>query len=257
MKLIAPLAVLLLPLLGACVSQTTVETRPADIAGASDAGQRAQIRTALSSEYFQRGQYAIAIEEAENAVRILPTYAPGHSMLGIIFMQLGDDARARSSFSEALRLAPNDPDLLNNAGWFECQKGDLSRSIGMFQQALRAPLYATPHRALFNLGICSRKIGQVAEAENYFRQTLQLQPQLQPALLNLAELTYQSGRYKEAGSYMAQYSRLQSSPDADALLLGVRIARSLGDKANADSYLLQLERRFPGTPQTRQARGGV
>jgi len=257
-KRFAPLALLgLLPLLQACVSQTTVETKPADIAGATDASQRAQIRTALASEYFQRRQYAIAIEEAETAIKILPAYAPGHSMLGIIYMEIGEDTKARTSFEQALRLAPNDPDVLNNVGWFECQKGDVQRSVGFFQQAIKTPLYATPHRALYNLGICSRKMGRVADAEQYFRQALQIQPQLQQAMLHLADLTFQAGRYKEAGNFMGQYSRLQSTPDADALLLGVRIARALGDKANADSYLLQLERRFPEAPQTRQARGGA
>lgn len=257
MKRIAPLAVLaLLPILGACVSQTTVETRPADIAGATDATQRAQIRTALSSEYFQRRQYAIAIEEADNAIKVLPSYAPAHSMLGIIYMEIGEDNKARSSFDQALRLAPNDPDVLNNSGWFECQRGDAQRSIGLFQQALKTPLYATPHRALYNLGLCSRKLGRSADAEQYFRQALQIEPQLQQAMLHLADLNYQGGRYKDAGNFMSQYSKLQSNPDADALLLGVRIARALGDRANADSYLLQLERRFPEAPQTRQARAG-
>lgn len=242
--------------LAACVSQTTIENKPADMASSSDAGQRAQIRTALASEYFLRRNFAVAIEETESALKALPSYAPAHMMLGLIYMEIGEDAKAANSFEQALRNAPNDPDVLNNYGWFLCQRGDVQRSIGMFQQALRVPLYRTPERALLNVGTCIRKLGNAADAEQYLKQALQLQPQLQPALSQLAEITFRSGRYQDAGRYLAQYSKLQPNPDADTLLLAVRISRALGDKANADSYLVQLERRFPDAPQTRQARSG-
>lgn len=251
------LPVLMCAVLTGCVSQTTVESKPADIASASDVGQRAQIRTALASEYFQRRNFAIAIEEADNALKTLPSYAPAHMMLGLIYMEIGENGKAATSFEQALRYAPNDPDVLNNYGWFLCQRGDTAKSMGMFQQALRVPLYTTPQRALLNAGTCARKLGNVADAEQYLRQALQLQPQLQPALAQLADITYRAGRYQDAGRYLAQFSKLQSMPDADMLLLAVRISRALGDKQNAESYLLQLERRFPEAPQTRQARSGV
>lgn len=240
-----------------CVSQTTVESKPADIPTSSDAGQRAQIRTALASEYYQRRNFAIAIEEAESALKAAENYAPAHMMLGLIFMEIGEDAKAASSFERALRITPNDPDVLNNFGWFLCQRGDAKRGMGMFLQALRVPLYTTPQRALLNAGTCARRLGNVADAEQYLKQALQLQPQLQPALAQLADITYRAGRFQEAGRYLSQYSKLQSMPDADMLLLAVQISRALGDKQNAESYLLQLERRFPEAPQTRQARSGT
>ncbi len=239
-----------------CVSQTTVESKTADIATSSDAGQRAQIRTALASEYFQRRNFTVAIEEVENALKAMPNYAPAHNLLGLIYMEIGEDARATASFEKAIGIAPKDPDVLNNYGWFLCQRTNPQRAMDMFQQALKVPLYSTPQRALLNAGLCSRRLGNNVEAEQYLKQALQLQPQLQQALQNLADITYRAGRYQDAGRYMSQYSKLQPLPDADTLLLGVRIARALGDKSNAESYLLQLERRFPDAPQTRQARSG-
>jgi len=243
--------------LAGCVSQTTVESKTADIASSSDAGQRAQIRTALAAEYFQRRQYGIAIEEIENAIKAMPTYAPAHNMMGLIQMELREDAKAAASFEQAMRYAGNDPEVLNNYGWFLCQRGDPQRAMGMFEQALKVPLYSSPHRALLNAGLCARRLGNNAGAEQYLRRALQFQPQLQPALAQLADITYGAGRFKDAGGYMAQYSQVQPTPDADMLLLGVRISRALNDKSNADSYLLQLERRFPEASQTRQAKGGL
>ena len=45
--------------------------------------------------------------------------------------------------------------------------------------------------------------------------------------------------------------QVMQASGADALLLGVRIARAVGDKTAEVSYMQQLRRRFPDSPQTR------
>ena len=41
------------------------------------------------------------------------------------------------------------------------------------------------------------------------------------------------------------------NPSADALLLAARVARGLGDRSSESSYVSQLRRRYPDSPQTR------
>lgn len=244
-------------LMAGCVSQTTVENKVPDNTTQSDPAQRAQIRTELAAAYYQRGQLAVAMEEAKLAIKYQPGYAPAHNMLALIQMELREDAQAAASFEQALRLAPNDSDILNNYGWFVCQRGDPQRSMPYFQSALKNPLYSTPQRAYLNAGICAKLAANDAEAERNFRSALQLQPTLAPALYQLAELSFKRGQYKDAGGYMERYARVLPNPDADGLLLAVRISRALGDKGNEDSYLQQLRRRYPDAPQTRQAVSGL
>lgn len=244
-------------LLAGCVSQTTIENKVPDVATASDPAQRAQIRTELAATYYQRGQMSVALDDAKLAIKHLPTYAPAYNMLGLIYMELREDAQAVSSFEQALRLAPNDSDILNNYGWFVCQRGDPQRAMTYFQQALKNPLYTTPQRAYLNAGTCARQSGNDAEAERNLRAALQIQGTLAPALYQLAEIFYRRGQFKEAGGFLERYSRVQPNADPDVLLLAVRLSRALGDKSNEDSYLLQLRRRYPDAPQTRQAAGGL
>ena len=47
--------------------------------------------------------------------------------------------------------------------------------------------------------------------------------------------------------------QIVTSPSADALLLGVRLARATGDKTSEVGYVSQLRRRFPDSPQAKSA----
>jgi type IV pilus assembly protein PilF len=236
-----------------CVSQTSVHGQAVNEPAAFDAVRRAQVHNELSGAYYQRGQMAVALDEANKALKEFTNYVPALSMQGLIYMELGENEKATASFEQALSLAPADSEVLNNFGWFVCQRGDPGKAMGLFQAALKNPLYTTPERAYLNAGLCARKLGNEAEAETHFLQALKRQPQLGSALYNMADLAYKRANTKEAESFLARYNRATGNPTVDALLLGVKVSRALGDDNSLQSYVQQLKRRFPEAPQTRQA----
>lgn len=240
-------------MLSACVTQTTVETKVPDQAAPSDVAFKAKLHTERAGEYYRIGNYGVAIDAANQALAAVPGYAPAHNMLGIIYLQLGEDAKAKQSLEKALQLAPNDSEVLNNYGWYVCQRQNPSQAMQYFQAALRNPLYNSPERALHNAGLCARKAGDMAQAEAQLRAALQRQPGFAPALLDLSDLLYGQGRIKEAESQLARHMQIVTSPSADALLLGVRLARATGDKTSEVGYVSQLRRRFPDSPQAKSA----
>ena len=235
--------------LAACVSQTTVEIKVAEQAANSGPAQRAQIHTERAGEYYRLGNLAVALDAAQQAVAVLPTHAPAYNMLGIIYMQLREDAKAAQAFDQALKLAPNDAETLNNYGWYVCQRQNPAQAMQYFRAALKDPLYNSPERAMHNSGVCARKAGDVATAETQYRAALQRQPLYAPSLLELADLTFAQGRVMEADALLVRHMQVMQASSADALLLGVRVARAKGDKAAEVSYVQQLRRRFPDSPQ--------
>jgi len=243
-------------ILAGCVAQTTVETRSVQDAAASDARRRAEIHTSLAGEYYQRGNLAVALEETRLAIKDDPSYVPAYNMRGLVFMELREDAQARAAFERALAMAPRDPDVQNNFGWFLCLRGEPARAMELFARVQADPLYATPEKALLNAGLCSRIHGKNAEAEDYLRRAVVFKPDLAGALYSLAEILYEKGAYKEAEIYLVRTMRL-GEPSLSALVLGVRIARALNDRQSEDSMLLQLRRRFPDAPQTRELMQGA
>ena len=242
--------------LAGCVSSTTVTSQPSQAQDAPvkiDAVRRAQVHAELSGAYFQRGQMGVALDEARQALKEHSDYVPAYNMLGLIYMELRDDAQATANFEQAMRLAPNDSDVLNNYGWFLCQRGAPAKAMGFFESALKNPLYSSPERAFLNAGTCARQLGNEAEAERNLRQALDIQPALAQALYLMADISYKNARLKDTESFLTRYNRVTGNPTADALLLGVRVSRALGDKSSEASYLQQLKRRFPEAPQTAQA----
>ena len=125
-----------------------------------------------------------------------------------------------------------------------------------FETALKNPVYATPERALYNMGVCARKQGDNVMAEQQLRDTLRRQPRFAPAMYELADMQFSQGKFKEAEAMIARHNDITQTPGVDALWLGVRIARVQNDKQAEASYVQQLRRRFPDATQTRMALEG-
>ncbi len=249
-------AVVAAALLSGCVTSSTVETKIPDQAAKTDALYRAQIHTERASEYYRLGRMPVALEAAKEAVAALPTHAPAYNMLGIVYNELRQDDKAREAYETALRLAPNDSETLNNYGWFLCQHQNPKQAMQYFETALKNPVYASPERALYNMGVCARRIGDGALAERQLREALRRQPRYAAAMYELADIDFAQNKVKEAEAMLARHNELTPSPTADALLLGARIARAQKDNQAEASYVQQLRRRFPDAAQTRSALDG-
>jgi type IV pilus assembly protein PilF len=244
----------LLVVLTGCVSQTSVETKQVSDPAVVDAKRRAEVHTALAGEYYARGNYAVALQEARLAMKDDPTYFPAYNMQGLVYMELREDVPAREAFDNALRLSPNNPEVLNNFGWFLCLRNEVDRGLGMMDRAAADAHYSTPEKAYFSSGLCLRRNGRSREAEERLRRAVLIRPDMVGALYNLAELSFERGASKDAENYLVRSMRL-TVPSIEALALGVKIARANGDKAAEASYLQQLRRRFPDSPQLRELEG--
>ena len=244
----------LLVVLAGCVSQTSVETKQVTDPGIVDARRRAEVHTSLAAEYYARGNYAVALTEARLAIKDDATYFPAYNMQGLVYMELREDGPAREAFDKALRISPNNPEVLNNFGWFLCLRNETDRGIAMMDRAATDTLYSTPEKAYFSSGLCMKRNGRAKEAEERMRRAVLIRPDMVGALYNLAELCYDRGSLVDAENYLVRSMRL-SVPSIEALVLGVKIARAKGDKAAEASYMQQLRRRFPDSQQLQDLEG--
>jgi type IV pilus assembly protein PilF len=234
-----------------CASQSTLESRPVTDTSLADSRRRAEVHTALAGEYYSRGNYGVALAETRLAVKDDPTYMPAYNMQGLVYMELREDVMARQAFDQALRLQPNSSEALNNFGWFLCTRNDATRAIEMLQRAAADSTNPTPEKVMLSTGLCYRRMGKNAEAEEYLRRAVLIRPDLIGALYNLALITYERGAMQDAENYLNRYTRM-ATPALEGLVLGVNVARAMKDKAAEDSYMQQLRRRYPDAPQTRE-----
>jgi type IV pilus assembly protein PilF len=240
-----PAIVSVILILAGCAAGPTDPGYTPQSSGTGEAQTRARIHTELAAGYVELGNYGVALQEAGEALKADANYGPAYNVLGLVYMELHDDKSAENNFQRALRINALDSDTNNNYGWFLCQRKREQESIKYFLAALRNPLYTTPDKSWVNAGICARKGGDVAAAEDYFQKALKIRPTEPQALYNLAEIAYQRGRFVEAKSYL---SRIQGdSPNAQVLWLALRVERKLGDRNAEASLGFQLRKNYPNS----------
>lgn len=211
-------------------------------------GSPADLYVNIASAYYQRGQYETALERGLYALDVDKRSPDAHYILGIIYQRLGKQAAADNHFAEALRLDPDNPELLNASGTVLCSKGSYSEAIALFEQAARNPLYGTPEVPLMNASDCSRRAGRATQAERFLRESLTKNADYPPALLAMAQLTYDRAETEQARQYLFRYGRVaRATPPA--LLLAYRIESKLGNKTAAKALANTLRTRYPDAPQ--------
>lgn len=222
-----------------------------------DYQQAAKVNVQLGVRYMQQGKYDLAMDKLQKALEQDDEDPDVHTALAVLNEQMGDAAAAREHYNEAYDLAPDDPSIQNNFGAFLCRQGEYEDSVEYFAEAARNPQYNTPAAAWTNAGICAERIPDLRQAEQYYRQALQIDPKFRDALLQLAELSYQQQKDLQARAFLQRLDAAGAMTPA-ALWLGYQVEMRLGDRRAARQYAGQLLRDYPDTPEAqklREARG--
>lgn len=214
----------------------------------SDQRRRARIRVELAANYYQSGNYRVALDELQQAQAIDPGYATTFGVLGMIRADLGQQNLAEDAFRRGLQLAPDDADLNNSYGWFLCQTGHETDSIPYFERAVKDPLYRTPAKPLHNAGICLLRAGDEQGAERYLQRAFEVDPSSPVALYQLGELYLRRGDL-ERGRFYSQRLLTAWEPNAQTIWLALRVEHARGDVDAERGLSAQLRRLFPDSPE--------
>ena len=207
----------------------------------------------LAIAYMQSGQMDIALQQAKKALMVNPKNAAAHDVIALIYDRLGESQAAERHYKTAVGMEPQNSYILNAYGTFLCKQGRYEEAVAKFDAALANPLYRTPELAYTNAGICVGQEGDAQRSEDYLRKALETNPRFPTALVEMAKLKLQQGRYTSAREYVLRFSRA-SGHTAESLWVGIQAARKVGDWNMASSYLLQLNSNFPDSKEAQLAR---
>jgi tetratricopeptide (TPR) repeat protein len=93
--------------------------------------------TGRGDAYGELGQRARAIEDYDKAVQLDPGYSLAFSNRGVEYAALGDYARAIEDFDQALRLDPGDASFYNNRAFARCFLGQIEPAHEDWMQGIR------------------------------------------------------------------------------------------------------------------------
>lgn len=216
---------------------------------------RAKAHTELAAAYFGQGRMGVALEEVRLALTAEPNYAPAYNILGLVHMDLRENAQAQQAFERSLQLNPNDADTNHNFGWFLCQNQQEERAIRHFLLAVRNPLYAAPQKSYALAAVCAQRKNNERDALEYLERALRVDPNYLPALISMAQIKYRRGNLEDARITVGRFNKLVE-PTAESLWLALRIERKLGDRSAEAGYASQLRRRFAGSPEYQNLQKG-
>lgn len=255
-------AVALAVVLAGCAGTGTNPSGKEELKTASDttsAQKRADIRMQLAVGYFEQGQLPTALDEIKKAIAADPTYADAYGMRAVIYMRMGEKELANDNFLQALKLAPNDPDLNNNYGSFLCQNDRVKESFKHFDTALASRNYRSPAGAMNNAGNCALKIKDIDLAEKYLLQALKLAPEVPETNIGLAKVYYARRDYPRASFFIQQLhkvAKLDALP-ADVLWLAVKVQHKMGDQGLEQGFATQLRRHHAQSPEYAEYQRGA
>ena len=240
------LAVALLVLAGltGCVS-TSAPTD--DLVTASDVPElrkRAGNRLQLALGYFEQGQTTVALDETKQAINIDPSFTEAYNLRGLIYMRLNDQRLAEESFRRALSISPNDPDVLHNYGWMQCQQGRTAEAVQTFTRALNNPTYSGRAKTWLTKGMCQIQAKQLVEAEQSLTKSYEYDAGNPVTGYNLAQLLYQRGDASRAQFYIRRINNSELA-NAETLWLGIKVEHRLGNRQARDELGVQLRARYP------------
>jgi type IV pilus assembly protein PilF len=238
------LAALAAVILAACVSKSS---QPLHMANQREA---AADNTQLGIQYMNQGDLNLAKMKLDRALDEDPSNASVHSARAMLFDRMNQPSKADEEFRTALKLAPHDPEVINNYAVYLCQNGRTDEGVKRFLEAAHNALYRTPQAAYTNAGVCLRAARRDDEARTDFNAAIQLRPNYAEAIFQLAALDFDHGQLAAARARIDTYiGTYDATPDL--LLLGVRVTRAQGDAVAAQRYARRLQLDYPGSDQAR------
>jgi type IV pilus assembly protein PilF len=204
----------------------------------------------LGTAYMQQGNYALAKDKLERALKQNPKDPDVHTSLGLLYDRTGDPKLADKHFREALRLAPDKPDLVNNYAIYLCKNGRVDEGVERFTAVANNKFYRTPEVALTNAGVCLLSVKRLDEASQRFAAAIRAKPNYSDATVQLASVQLQRNQVAEARTVVDAYLNA-FRPDPDVLLTAVNVARAAKDRMSEEKYSRALRLEFPDSAQTR------
>jgi type IV pilus assembly protein PilF len=202
---------------------------------------------------MNRGQYEVALGKLKKAVKADPGYAPGQTVIAVLYERIGEIDLAGKHYHKAYEADPTNGDVNNNYGTYLCKTGKEDKAIEHFLAALDDPFYISPSVALTNAGSCTLGKGDLVAANDYLRRALKIEPEFPDALMAMVRLNYEQQNYLKSRAFLQRYEAV-ASHDATSLLLAYKIETASGNTKTASKYKRTLEATFPKSDQAAEAR---
>jgi len=162
-----------------------------------------------------------------------PEFEPALKFQGALLEDMGHGSEAADSYQQALKLAPNDPELLLKVGIYQLIAGDRNQAISLFQHRLK--LVPQDGDTLYYLAQAYHLNGDNDLALKTIRDCLKVDPGNISVWQKYGELLCSSGDNQTALKWLLKAQHADPTLDRIDFDLGVASYKNM-DLANAAQY---------------------
>ncbi len=164
--------------------------------------------------WSDRGRPEKAVEQYEEALRVLPDFCEARFDLACALSSLGQIDAAQRQYEAALKVRPNYAKARNNLGMLFLNRGQIPAAAEQFRKALVVDSsYAMAHN---NLGLTLIASGEYAAAAECYHKAIELDPDFPQPHANLGLALSHTGQAAEAVAEFEAFLRVQ--PDNPKVL---------------------------------------
>jgi len=234
----------LLPLLTFLLSACVVVQE-----GPTKEEKASKINVQLGMGYYRQGNLELANEKLLKALDQDPNSSQAHYAFAVLQNRFLDKEKAEFHFRKAIELDPDNSEALTNFGAFLCLDDRVEEAEQRLMQAVKNPLYRSPEVAYINAALCLKKADlRPEQTEEYLKKALGARTNYRPALIALAQITYDDGRYELTELYLKRF-HLVGPPTARSLWLDIRNELATDNRERALLLAEKLRADFADSPQ--------
>ncbi|MEW6711791.1 MAG: tetratricopeptide repeat protein [Candidatus Riflebacteria bacterium] len=170
-----------------------------------DEGMKLYIR---GTGRIQEKNYAEAITDLRQAVRLRPDLPEAFHNLGFALERTGDLKTAARAYEKAISLKPNYPSALNNLGFLlATTETDPAKAVMLCQRAVELQ----PNSASFrdSLGWALYKSGRGSEAISHFQAAIKIDPTFFKSYFNIGLIELTQSNFQAAAEMFKNVIRLR------------------------------------------------
>lgn len=200
--------------------------------------QKAEGHRNLGNAYLENGRHNMALAEFKSALKLMPNDYELMYDIGLVYLLWSSPDEAIPYFEDVLALRPNYAPAINSLGNAYLAIKDYDRAIYYYEQIDDGMIYATPHMPVANMGLAYFYKGDYAKAEESYKTALKMEPDYINALVLLGQLQTETGDTKEAIKNLQKALRIENAPIVK-YYLALAYAKD-GNKSQAAKYFSEV-----------------
>lgn len=152
----------------------------------------------MGLSFLNEGNTQMAFVQLQKAYQLDPEDKNILNSLGLVYLQLEKFDDAKEMFLKAIAIDPQFSDAYHNLGVTFMRKGQIKDAIDSFNKALLNPLYLTPEKTFYLLGLSYYRLNLYESAIDAFKDSIRRAPSFALPYFGLSLAYNKTGRYSEA-----------------------------------------------------------